>query len=173
MDASARMINDVKAAVVEGVTASRGDDIGTILGGGIVAYAGVTKNQMVFVTMHKRLTDREEYDSDHEEEPPHRLVMGYSSRNKTFTVVTLAPGLDDRSERYRRFYSDITRVSETDDIYILRLITGFGSIDYMINARKKTSERLLNHGMDLAPDMDPALSEFDVTITFRDTDVFE
>jgi hypothetical protein len=165
MDASGQKINDLKAAIVEGVNATRGDDIGTILGGSIVAYAGVTKNQMMHVTMHKRITEFEDQDSDREEGPPHRLVMGYSSRKKAFTVVKLDPGLDDYNTLYSRLHSNITKVPETDDIYILRLATGFGTTDYLINARKKTSEHLMYHNMD--PD------QFKVTIAFKDTDVFE
>jgi hypothetical protein len=165
MDASGRTMSDLKAAIVEGVTATHGDDIGTILGGSIVAYAGVTKNQMMYVTMHKRITEFEDQDSGREEGPPHRLVMGYSWRKKAFTVLKLEPGLDEYNTSYSRLSSGITKVPMTDDIYILRLATGFGTTDYLINARKKTSEHLMYHNMD--PD------QFEVTITFKDTDVFE
>jgi hypothetical protein len=116
--------------------------------------------------MVKQTTEFEDEDSDRNEGPPHQLAMGYSGRNKAFTLVKLDHGLHHGySDEYSRFHSKITAVPGTADLYVLRLITGFGSTEYLLNMRKKTSEHLMYDQM--APD------QFDVTIVFKDTDVFE
>jgi hypothetical protein len=155
----------LKEAIVGGASTGE-DDIDNILTGNVLGFRGPNRNQLLHVEMEKQLTEYED-DTDRDEGPNHQIVYAWSYKKKTWTLIDCEPGLHHGyNERYRHLSSEMKAIPGNDDVYILRLVTSFGCTKYLINARKKTSEHLL-HEWNMEP------GQWEITISFRDSDVFE